>query len=263
MVAETAAPQAYRRDDGVLVVPRDEFARDRFDYNAGEHVVYGGPTQRGKTTLAFKCLEYTATPEMPAYVAVSKPDDPTSAREGARLGYRRVAEWPVPKKVGEYLDGPPPGYLVWPRFGDMDRDVANCARVTRALLVDRYAAGAKAKRGKKAKCILVMDDTMVKAKIMGLDNEMVTNLAMSGAMGIGQWVFVQKPSDSGRTPLWAYGAAEHIFLAKDPDRRNQRRYDEIGGFDGDEVAQLTRTLEPYQFVYLKRTEGRVCIVDAS
>lgn len=251
-----ALSETRRRDDGIWIVSRHEFASQRFAYKPGEHVLFGGPTQRGKTTLAFQLLEYTATPELPAYVAVSKPEDKVTAREGARLGYRRVTDWPVPKRVSELWDGPPSGYLIWPKFGDMENDVQKCADVTRKLLQDRYTAGVRKKRG-----ILVMDDTMVKAKIMKLDGEMVTILAMAGAMGLGQWVFVQRPMGSGNAAIWSYGASEHVFLLKDPDLRNRQRYDEIGGFDPKYVAQLTNTLDPYQFVYLKRTEGFVCIVD--
>ena len=264
MTVAPAERAASRRDDGIWVIPRAEFARDRFDYNAGEHVVFGGPTQKGKTTLAFTLLEYTATPELPAYVAVSKPHDATTQREGTRLGFRRVSEWPVPPKVSELWDGKPPGYLVWPKFGDMNTDVERCARVTAALIQERYAAGARngGRSGrKKVQGILVMDDTMVKAKLMGLDKPMVTVLAMSGAMGLGQWTFVQKPTDSGRAALWSYGASEHVFLVKDPDRRNRARYDEIGGFDPHLVSGLTETLEPFQFLYLNRTGGYICVVD--
>lgn len=256
------------REDGLHVIPRQEFARDFFDYQPGEHVTFGGPTQRGKTTLAFALLEYTASSELPAYVAVSKPHDPTTAKEGARLGYRRVNEWPPTKTVPELFGERPAGYLVWPTFGDMDTDVERCATVTRALLVHRYAAGAKGgkriKPGRKnnAQGILVMDDTMVKARIMGLDREMTTVLAMAGAMGIGQWTFVQKPTDSGRTALWAFGASEHLFVLKDPDQRNRLRYDEIGGFDPKIVSTATMSLKPYEFLYLKRTEGYMCVVAA-
>lgn len=249
--------EPYQTDDGLWVFSRADFAATRFDYKPGEHVVFGGPTQRGKTTLAFQLLEYCATPECPAYVAVSKPSDPTTEREGKRLGYRRVSEWPAPVKVSQLWDGKPPGYLVWPKFGDINADTVRAARVTSALIADRYAAGVKNKHG-----ILVMDDTMVKSKILGLDREMTTILAMSGAMGIGQWTFVQKPTDSGRTAIWSYGAAEHLFLTRDNDRRNQARYDEIGGVDPHFVSAQTRKLKPYQFLYLKRTGEFACVVDA-
>jgi len=250
---------AYQRDDGLWVIPREEFARDRFDYEPGEHVVFGGPTQRGKTTLAFALLEYVATPELPAYVAVSKPNDPTTEREGKRLNYRRVDEWPPTKEFREMTGDKRSGYLVWPKFGDMDKDVVRSASVTRNLLQERYTAGARGKKNSQG--ILVMDDTMVKAKILGLDREMTTILAMAGAMGIGQWTFVQKPTDSGRTALWSYGAAEHVFIVKDPDRRSRMRYDEIGGFDPKKVSYATESLRPFQFLYLKRTEAYMCVVD--
>lgn len=248
---------AYQRDDGLWAFSRHEFASARFDYRPGEHVLFGGPTQEGKTTLAFQLLEYCATPEMPAYVAVCKPSDPVSAREGRRLGFRRVTDWPPVKKVGEYFDGPPPGYLVWPKFGDINTDIERCASVTSRLIGDRYTAGVKNKHG-----ILVMDDTMVKSKIMGLDKPMVTMLAMSGAMGIGQWVFVQKPTDSGRTALWSYGASEHLFLTHDSDRKNRQRYDEIGGVDPQFVSKVTAGLTRYQFLYIKRSGRHCCIIEA-
>jgi hypothetical protein len=255
--APPAGAEPYQRDDGLWVFSRTEFVSARFDYKPGQHVTFGGPTQRGKTTLAFELLDHVATPDLPAYVAVSKPLDPVTTKRGRELGFRLVRDWPAPMKVNEMWDGKPRGYLVWPKFGDMDTDVQRCAQVTYNLIHDRYAAGVKNKRG-----ILVMDDTMVKSKIMGLDREMTMILAMSGAMGIGQWTFVQKPTDSGQAAIWSYGASEHLFLLKDPDRRNQQRYDEIGGVDPRFVRDATNQLKPFQFLYLKRTEGFICVVDS-
>lgn len=256
---------AYRRDDGLWVFPREEFASERFHYSPGQHVVFAGPTQRaGKTSLAFKLLEYVATPKCPAYVAVCKPDDVVTAKEGARLGFKRVTDWPVKPELSQLWDGKPRGYLVWPKFGDINNDVAKCANVTARLLSDRYTAGTKKQKG-----ILVLDDTMVKSKILKLDGEMTTIIAMAGAMGLGGWFFVQKPTDSGRAAIWSYGNSEHIFLSNDPEKRNRVRYDEIGGVDPHMVEEVTLTLKPFQFLYLKRsanrtdttnTRGYICIV---
>lgn len=246
-----------QRRDGVWVFGRQEFAENRFDYKAGDHVLFGGPTQHGKTTLAFELLQYCATPTLPAYVAVSKPRDPTTEKWGRKLGFRRVSDWPVPRQVKEYWQGGPPGYLIWPKFGDMHTDMQRCAYITEKLLQERYAAGVRNKHG-----ILVIDDTMTKSKLMGLDSAMVTILAMASAMGIGMWVFVQKPTDSGRTAIWSYGASEHVFLCYDPDRANQKRYDEIGGVDPKLVAGIVNSLEPYQFLYIRRSTRAMCIVDA-
>jgi len=250
----------YREADTWMppVIGREEFASSYFHYKPGQHVLFAGPTQMaGKTTLAFKLLEYTATPECPAFIAVSKPDDPVTEQEGKRLGYRFVTSWPAPRKLDEIWKGNPPGYVVWPEFGDIDADADKAAAVTGALLRDRYAQGVKKKPG-----ILVCDDTVVKSKLLGLDRYMTTHIAMAGAMKVGGWYFVQKPTDSGKAALWSYGNSAHIFLSREPERRNRQRYDEIGGFDSGLVSRINTQLRPYQFLYLSR-KGEMCIVDAS
>lgn len=245
-------------ENGVTVFTRQEFAAHRFDYNAGQHVIFGGPTGRGKTRLAFELLRYCATPDLPALVAVSKPDDETTAKFGEQLGYRRVSEWPPPPKIKDYIDGKPSGYLIWPKFGNIHEDIPNAQRVTGNLLDHTYANGVK-----KHKAILMMDDTMVKARVLGLDGDMVTILAMAGAMGIGLWIFVQKPTDSGRTPLWGFENATHFFFTKGGDGRMLARYAEIAGDKGALVKSVVPTLKPYQFLYYHKYEEWLCIVDAN
>jgi hypothetical protein len=252
--------ESYVREDGITVIRRRAFAKDYFNYKGGEHIVFGGPTTGGKTTLAFDLLEYVATPEFPAYLAVSKPNDPVTAQRGNELGFRRVPEWPPPPKIQEILGGQKPsGYIVWPKFGDLNTDMERCADITGKLLMERYAHGASRKNKGG---ILVMDDTMIKAKIMGLDKEMVTILAMAGAMKLGLWIFVQKPTDSGRTVLWGYEQASHLFFTKGGDARMLARYVEIIGENGPIARRVIPTLEPYQFLYIHKSEGFMCIVGA-
>lgn len=247
---------SYKRDDGLWVFSREEFASRRFEYKPGQHAVFGGPTTRGKTKEAFSLLEYTATPELPALVAVSKPTDTVTMQEGSRLGYRRVSEWPPIKKISE-IGNPPSGYLIWPKFGDVDADVANAARVTSDLIKHTYANGVK-----KKQAILVMDDTMVKAKVLNLDGEMVTILTMAGAMGIGIWVFVQKPTDSGRTTVWSYEQATHLLLTKGGDAAVLKRYMEISGDNAPIVRRALPSLLPFQFLYQHRYEDWICVIDS-
>lgn len=252
-------PDYGYRPDGIAVFQRHVFCESYFHFNKGEHVVFGGPTQRGKTTLAFDLVRHIATPEYPAYIAVSKPDDKTTISYGQRLGYRRISEFPPSKKVNEMkmFNGPPSGYLVWPQFGDIETDIPNAARVHGKLLSQTYADGAK---GDKP-CILIMDDTMVKAKIQGLDGQMVTILAMAGSMGISLWIFVQKPTDSGRTTVWGYEQATHLFFTKGGDEKMLNRYAEIAGDKGKIVKAVVPTLKPFQFLYIHKYEEFVCIVD--
>ena len=248
------------RDDDIYVFKREVFARDFFDYKPGEHVVFGGPTTHGKTTLAFDLLEHITTPDFPGFIAVSKPSDPVTAKRGPEIGYRRVSEWPPPKKIQDMFGGEKPsGYLVWPPFGDLNTDMERCAEITEKLLMERYAHGASRKNKGG---ILVMDDTMIKAKIMNLDKPMVTILAMAGAMKLGLWIFVQKPTDSGRTVLWGYEQSTHLFFTKGGDERMLSRYVEIIGENGPIVKKVIPTLKPYQFLYVHKTDGTMCIVGA-
>jgi hypothetical protein len=252
--------ESWIRRDGMTVIARTPFARDHFDYKPGQHVVFGGPTTHGKTSLAMDLLEYIVTPEFPAYVAVSKPRDPVTAKRGAELNFRRVTDWPPERRLSEMLGGKKPnGFLVWPQFGDLNTDMERCAEITYKLLMERYANGAS---GKSAGGILVMDDTMIKAKIMGLDKPMVTILAMAGAMGLALWIFVQKPTDSGRTTVWGYEQATHLFFTKGGDARMLARYVEIIGENGPIAKKVIPTLEPYQFLYVHKVTGDMCIVDA-
>jgi len=261
MTITANVPQAYQRDDGIWVFPRTEFCETRFHYNAGEHVVFGGPSGRGKTELAFDLLSAVATPELPAYVCVSKPTDKVTRERGQEMEFRFVSDWPVPKKVSEMWNGHPRGYVIWPHFGDISTDMDRAAAITARLMADRYSASARGE--KRSAGILMMDDTMVKAKIMNLDKQMVTILAMAKAMKVGLWVFVQKPTDSGRTTLWAYENGDHFFLAKGGDERMLKRYVEIAGERGPIVKSVVPTLEMYQFLYINPTKGHVCVVDAS
>lgn len=252
------------RPDGILVFQRRAFARDYFHYKPGEHVVFGGPSTNGKTTLAFDLLEYVANPDFPAYVSVSKPQDEVSDRRGRELGFRRVHEWPPPVRIQEVFGGQKPsGYLIWSHFGDINSDMPRAAKVTKALIDDRYANGARPKKANGAGGILVMDDTMMKAKILGLDDEMVTILAMAGAMKLAIWTFVQKPTDSGRTTMWAYENSKHLFFTKGGDRRMLDRYAEIIGDRGQEAKKIIPSLKPYEFLYIHRTKGWMCIVGAN
>lgn len=254
------APDYAYNETGLAVFNRDIFTESYFHYQKGEHVVFGGPTRRGKTRLAFQLVRHIATPDYPAYVAVSKPDDIETRQWGQRLGYRRITEFPPSRKIKELdiFDGKPSGYLVWPRFGNIDTDISNAGRVHGTMLDKTYADGAK---GDKP-CILIVDDTMVKAKLENLDNKMVTVLAMAGAMGISLWIFVQKPTDSGRTTVWGYEQATHLFFTKGGDRKMLMRYAEIAGDKGHIVMAVVPTLKPFQFLYMHKYEDFICIVDA-
>lgn len=240
--------------------PRHYFARYCFDYTPGEHVVFGGPTQiSGKTQLAFDLLEFTATPDDPAFVAVSKPKDPVTSYYAKQYDWRVVRQWPPPKQFKEFFGHKYSGYVVWPKFGDLDRDASNAQDILGRMMRDLYAqaAGKKPKHG-----IVVMDDTRDKEKVIGLKMEMTQYLAMSGAMGLGEWCFVQKGSQQGDTMQMAYPNAAHCFLFYDPTVRGREYYGDIGGVDPDYLDMVLRKLKKRQALYIKRSGPELAIIDS-
>lgn len=258
-MTEVIESAAYERDDGIWVIPRREFCAARFDYKPGQHVVFAGPTQRaGKSTLAFALLEHTASPDLPVWVAVCKPTDKVTSQESKRLGYRFSRGYPLQSRIRDMIpENRPSGFVIWPEMSDPDTAMDNAEQVTARLINGVYADGAKGKKG-----ILYLQDTVTKSKVLNLDRQMVMVITMSGAMGIGGWFEVQKPSDAGKAALWSYPNSEHIFISKDPVKKNRVYYRDIGGFDGDIVDRVSMSLTQYQFLYLERSHGYMCIVDS-
>jgi hypothetical protein len=156
-----------------------------------------------------------------------------------------------------FKEGKPSGYLIWPDMTDPNTAVDNATRVTSRLIDGVYANGAKNKHA-----ILYLQDTVTKSKVLGLDRQMVMVITMSGAMGVGGWFEVQKPTDAGKAALWSYPNAEHVFISKDPVKKNREYYRDIGGFDGNVVSNVSMSLKPFQFLYLERSHGHMCIVDS-
>lgn len=227
-------------------VPRDEFIFDRWDYQAGEHVTFLGPTGSGKTQLKWGLLGVTATPDVPAVVFASKPKDATTTRWMGKLHYRKTELYPP---VSNPFKTKPPGYVVWPRHTfDPDIDDDKQREVFRDSLRHCYKAGNH----------IVDVDEMLDMKDLGLEKEERVLWTRGRSMGAGLWAGTQQPF---HIPTHAYRQAQHLFIAKDPDKRSRQRFDEIGGFDSGTVAKWVMVLQQYQFIYLRRRDNAVCIVD--
>lgn len=226
---------------------REEFIRHRWRYRPGEHVTILGPTGCGKTHLTHQLLEYTAHPKMPAIVLAMKPRDSTTSGFSKRLGYRTVRTWPP---VWNPFKASPPGYTLWPKHTfDPDTDDANMYRHFRAAILDAY------KRGDR---IVYADELLGLSSELNLSNELRALWTRGRSMGTALWGSTQKPT---HIPLWAYNQAEHLFIAYDPDRRSQDRFDEIGGVSPGLIRDTVNRLRKYQFVYIRRDGPALCIID--
>lgn len=235
-------------ESGIIRMTREEFLREGWDYQPGEHVTIIGPTGSGKTWLGYQLLEVTATPELPAVVLVMKPRDNTVTKWSKTVGYRIVRSWPPP--ASPWRPRKPPGFVVWPRpTYDPDVDDYRQHIIFRRVILDSY---------KKGRRILFGDEVYSLAQELALTKELVTVWSKGRSMDCGLWCASQKPT---HIPLWAYSQAEHLFLAFDPDKRARDRFSEIGGVDPKLVERTVLTLGKHEWLYFRRSDGAMCIVE--
>ncbi len=226
---------------------REEFFTRRWRYNAGEHVSFLGPTQSGKTTLAFEALSRSTGPRVPGLVLVMKPKDATVTRWTRQLQYRRVRSWPP---LPSPTQPRPNGYVLWPRHTfDFGRDNALLSGEFHKALRDSY------KRGNRA---VFADEVWGLKHELGLEDDLIALWSRGASMGCGLWAATQRPS---HVPLWMYSQAHHLFASYDPDKRSRDRLAEIGGVDPDLVRDIVMRLGKYQWLYVRRDGPALCVID--
>lgn len=226
-----------------------------FDYRAGEHASWIYPTQRGKTHLAWQCLQCAMRqqPQLRAVTLMPKALSPSTHRWAEALGFRETGVWPPLPRIGSR----PPGHVVWPRHvKDLtaSADRAQVAEVMRAAMHDNFTKG---------NCILFADDLHLLA-LMGLTPECEEFWTAGAEGGAAIWGANQKPSGTvsgGAISTYFYNAPMHFFLGRDTDARNIQRFSEIGGgVDPREVAHIVRHLKLYRIG--DKTISQVLYIDA-
>lgn len=234
----------------VMELPRDTFISRYWQYRAGEHVTFLGPTGKGKTTLAYQLLDATATEKLPAVTLVMKPRDTTVAKWDRRLKSRVVRNWP-PSRLRPWQDEPR-SYTVWPphTFRDIHADNERMRETFFRAITDCYRSGRR---------IIFADELYGLCREIGLETEIVAIYTRGRSMECGLWGASQRPS---HIPLWAYSQAAHLFIHRDPDRRARDRYAEIGGIDPDLVKKITVSLPPYHYLYINQHGPYMCVIRA-
>lgn len=232
----------------ILTFPRDEFVRERWHYEAGQHVTILGPTGSGKTHLAYELLAETATPKMQGVVLVMKPRDSTSTRWAKKSNFRRIYQWP-PLRL-PYMEKPP-GYLLWPKATlNVDRDNAIMQVQFQRALNEAYAS--------RQKWIVFADEIAGLTHDLDLDTTLNALWTRGRSMDAGLWAASQRPTHISRL---AYTSPSHLFLAYTADTEARKRLGQIGGrIDPKLVIHGIEQLRKYQWLYIDE-DGLICIVD--
>lgn len=247
--------RAPRRAGGPLpvvkLVPRTTFLTDRrfWRYKTGEHVSFIGPTGSGKTQLALALLARSVTEERQGYVTVMKPRDKTVGAFMVKHHWKRILTYPPPPSAKKVLGETPPGYVVWPNHtNNPEADEKRHEEIFRRMHRDLYVKG---------DCVIFDDEAVSLVREMDLKKDLVRIWTKGRSVGVGLWAATQRPS---LVPLEMYDQAEHLFLAHDPDKRNQKRFEEIGGVDPELIKHVVAQLPKYYWLYIRRSDRAMCVV---
>lgn len=241
----------YKEAPPALVISREEFKRHYWNYLPGEHATFAGPSGWGKTQLMNELLEVTATERLQANVLCMKNRDPTTAKFIRDTdGFRRALQWP-PTAMDKLKSRHPRGWVVWPkRTHDPDVDADKLYYEFRKTMLASLKTGNR---------IIVADDMLALCNWLGLKPE-VRYLYWNGRSdGVGQWASVQRPVDA---PGEAYSQSHHIFLANSPEKRDRDRFREIGGIASETIEYNLERCKKFQWLYVHRETGGICIVDS-
>lgn len=230
-------------DDWAPVLPFDDFMTYVFIWLQDQHVGIVGPTDQGKTNLAYHLLLLR---KYIAYFAI-KTKDKTLTAYGKQGGFERIYDWPPTKNrwifkrpvTAEEM----PRRLIWPDATALNSE-AEQQRVFRKALHDIYASGGWCP---------VFDDYWYLQAMLGFEKDTKKFLANARSNDIPMMVCAQRPAGNRLVEL--FDQTTHLFFARDQDEPNLKRIGGVGAQSSKLIQGYVANLEPYQFLYVNARKG--------
>jgi hypothetical protein len=229
-------------DDMAPELEWDDFLTYVFEWKQNQHVGLVGPTEQGKTNLAYHLLELR---DFITYFAIKTRDETLDAY-AAQGGYVRLTDWPPRKGWPLKRDVTPqemPRRLLWPDATRLDSEPEQI-RVFSQALDDIYTRGGWCP---------VFDDYWYLAHILGFEKQTKKFLANARSNYIPMVVCAQRPAGNRLVEL--FDQATHLFFFRDNDEPNLKRISGVGWLSSDAIRALVANLEQYQFLYVHTRTG--------
>lgn len=235
-----------------------DFLARRLNYGAGEHIAAFGPTSiSGKSTLMFAIMQHlnAAQPEITPVTLVMKHRDRVVSGWTRRLGWQETPHWPPVRKIGNWN---PPGYTLWPRQSLTDIEADNA-------LLEREFTSAITHNRSHPPSLTFADELYGLIAELNMRKLLTAVVTRDSIAGHGLAYASQKPSGTQgiSIPGFFFNSAEHMFLSKDGEERNRKRYGEIAcGIDPAEIERETLRLQRHSWLYIRRSGPAWCVIDA-
>lgn len=222
------------------VIPFDDLITYEIEWKQNQHAGAIGPTEQGKTNLAYILLDHYRS--YVAYLAI-KTKDPTLQAFLDSGKYVRLYDWPPMKKrpIGPARPITPqemPRRLVWPDATSLNSE-AEQIRVFDKTLQDIYVQGGWCP---------VFDDYWYLAHILGFERETKKMLANARSNDIPMLICAQRPSGNRLVEL--FDQTTHLFFFRDNDEPNLKRISGVGSLSSKAIQGFVANLEPFQFLYI-------------
>lgn len=253
----------------------EAFRRRHFDYRAGHHVAIFGPTQiAGKSTLSFALQEAVIErdPEIHPVTLCMKHKDRVVSYWTRRLGYRETPSWPPEPKFSEMppFGHKPPGHTLWPHQSLTDPDADNellQRQFAKAIVFNRKNTPSITNANELYGLLAELSRAKDRAgrRMIAMRPLLTAIITRDSIAGHALWYESQKPSGTQgiSIPGFFFNSAEHMFLSRDGEERNRARYGEIAcGIDPREIERETLKLDPYSWLYIRRSGPQWAIIDA-
>lgn len=228
----------------VANLARDDFLSNYWSPFPGEHVNWISPTGGGKTHFLYQCLGVMQrrNPDLTYASFQPKPGaDSTTTQWADRLGLKVTDDWPPHRWPWQ---AKPAGHVLWPPHIP-DDEIANkehLAGTFKNAINDLYWRGSS---------VTVVDDAYLAGVHYGLNPELDRHWIAGRSNHASLWTTLQKPSGTlhGAVSSFAYDSPTHLFLGRDQDERNLKRFSEIAlsTVDPDQIRWIVKTLPVHQY----------------
>lgn len=224
---------------------------NRFVWHQDQHVGIIGPTDSGKTNLAYSILPKRAYRVVLGLKAKDKTMNALIQRSPLSRAYGQYKPFPEWRREGSNVS---PRRLLWPREHLSDLGAMMSTRGSDSIVTQIFSNAMAAIYRDPGWCVFA-DDLWFMCNILRMEQIIKIFLMMARSLPVPLLMASQRPA---WIPLEVYDQSSHLFFARDNDEQNLSRISGIAWLSAEEIVRIVANLPMYQFLYLNTRTGYMC-----